>query len=326
MIKRLILFASMALLVVTARAQQDAQFSQYVFNGLYINPAYAGYKGDFYVNSFYRSQWTGLNGAPQTISIAGDGAVADEHVGLGVLFQNDRLGAQSNTALYGNYAYRLQIGEQENSRLAFGLGFGFVQTGINGNKLAPVQAGDNYVPTGNQSVLLPDGRLGVLYTNDTFFAGASVDNLLAQFIKTSNINATLIPAPKPHEYVTVGALFDLAEDVKLKPSVLIKDSPGAPTSMDINAFFLLNERMWLGGTYRTAIDVYNKPNLPKGMDKSSAFVAMAEFFVNDDFRVGYAFDYALNKLGAYGYGSHEISVSFRLKASKTGDPTRKCYF
>jgi type IX secretion system PorP/SprF family membrane protein len=324
--KKLVLLAMMVLLFVTARAQQDAQFSQYIFNGLYINPAYAGYKGDFYVNSFYRSQWTGLNGAPQTVSIAGDGAVADDHVGLGVLFQNDRLGAQSTTSFYGNYAYRLQVGEQQNSRLAFGVGFGFMQTGIDGTKLAPVQTNDSYIPTTNQSVLLPDGRVGVLYTNDNFFAGASVDNLLAQFIKTSNINANLIPAPKPHEYVTVGALFQLAEDVKLKPSVLIKDSPGAPTSMDINTFFLLNEKIWLGGTYRTSIDIYNKPNLQKGLDKSSAFVAMAEFFVNDDFRVGYAFDYALNKLGSYGYGSHEISVSFRLKASKSGDPTRKCYF
>lgn len=316
----------MVLLVAAAKAQQDAQFSQYIFNSLYINPAYAGYKGDFYVNSFYRSQWTGLNGAPQTISIAADGAVSDDRVGLGVLFENDRLGAQSNTALYGNYAYRLQIGEQENSRLAFGVGFGFVQAGIDGNKLAPVQAGDSYIPAGTQSVLLPDGRLGVLYTNDKFFAGASVDNLLAQFIKTSNTNANLIPAPKPHQYVTFGALFNLAEDLKLKPSVLIKDSPGAPSSMDVNAFVLLNERMWLGGTYRTSINIYNKPNLPKGMDKSSAFVAMAEFFVNDDFRIGYAFDYALNKLGSYGYGSHEISVSFRLKANSYGDPTRKCYF
>ena len=120
--KKLILLMITAFSFLTVKAQQDAQFSQYIFNGLYINPAYAGYRGDFYVNSFYRSQWTGLNGAPQTLSISGDGTVANEHVGLGALFQNDRLGAQSTTAFYGNYAYRIQVGEQENSRLAFGLG------------------------------------------------------------------------------------------------------------------------------------------------------------------------------------------------------------
>ena len=326
MMKKLISLVCLVASFVVARAQQDAQFSQYVFNGLYINPAYAGYKSDFYVNSFFRSQWTGLNGAPQTISIAADGAVANDHVGLGIMFANDKLGAQSNTALYGNYAYRIQVGQDESSRLAFGVGFGFIQTGINGNKLNPVQTGDTFIPTGNQSALLPDGRLGILYTNNEFFAGVSVDNLLAQFIKSDAINANLIPMPKPHEYLTFGALFQLAGDVKLKPSVLIKDTPGAPTSMDINAFFLLNEKIWLGGTYRTAIDVYSKPNLPKGMSKSSAFVAMAEFYVNDTFRVGYAYDYAMNKLGVYGYGSHELSISFRLKSNQYGDPTRKCYF
>jgi len=324
--KKIILLVLLALSFIKVKAQQDAQFSQYIFNGLYINPAYAGYKEDFYVNSFYRSQWTGLNGAPQTISIAGDGAVANNKVGLGALFQNDKLGAQSNTAFYANYAYRLQIGEQANSKLAFGIGVGFVQTGIDGQKLNPVQVGDTYVPTGNQSTLLPDGRLGILYTNDNFFAGISADNLLAQHVRTASISATLIPVPKPHEYFTVGALFNVAEDVKLKPSILIKDTQTAPTSMDINVFMLMNERLWLGGTYRTAIDVYNKPNLQKDLSKSSAVVAMAEFFVTDSFRVGYAFDYSLNKLGTYGYGSHELSISFRIKSNSYSDPTRKCYF
>jgi type IX secretion system PorP/SprF family membrane protein len=326
MIKRVILFVFVALACMQAKAQQDAQFSQYIFNGLYINPAYAGYKSDFFINSFFRSQWTGLNGAPQTVSVAGDGAVADDKVGLGLLVSNDRLGAQSNSALYANYAYRIQIGQEENSRLAFGVGLGFIQTGINGSKLNPTQGGDTYVPVGNQSNIIPDGRVGILYTNDNFFAGISVDNLLAQFVKSANTNANLIPVPKPHQYVTVGALFEVAEDVKFKPSILIKDTQTAPTSMDINAFVLLSERLWLGASYRTAIDIYNKPNLPKGMQKASAAIAMAEFFVTPSFRVGYAYDYSLNKLGAYGYGSHEISISFMIKNRNNTDPTRKCYF
>jgi type IX secretion system PorP/SprF family membrane protein len=311
---------------IQAKAQQDAQFSQYIFNGLYINPAYAGYKSDLYINSFFRSQWTGLSGAPQTVSIAADGAVAEDKVGLGLLVANDRLGAQSNTALYANYAYRIQIGQDANSRLAFGVGLGFLQTGINGSKLNPVQGGDTFVPAGNQSNIIPDGRIGILYTSDNFFAGISVDNLLAQFVKSANTNANLIPVPKPHQYLTVGALFEVNEDVKFKPSILIKDTQTAPTSMDINAFVLLSERLWLGASYRTAINIYSKPNLPKGMQKSSAAVAMAEFFVTPNLRVGYAYDYALNKLGSYGYGSHEISISFRIINRNNTDPTRQCYF
>ncbi|MCC8424528.1 type IX secretion system membrane protein PorP/SprF [Mucilaginibacter sp. UR6-11] len=317
---------------ITASAQQDAQFSQYIFNGLYINPAYAGYKSDFYVNSFYRSQWTGLNGAPQTTSIAADGSVANDKVGLGLLLQRDQIGAQNNIAAYTSYAYRLQIGENENSRLAFGLGVGLIQSGLDGNKLNPVQSGDNYIPTGYHSFLSPDARLGVLYTNDDYFIGASVDNLLPQYMHSAqNVSSLGVPVPKPHEYFTTGALFNLSDQNKFKPSILIKDSPTVPTSMDVNAFLLLNDRLWLGATYRTAITLYNKPNLQKDLPTSSALVGIVEFFVTENVRIGYAFDYSLNKIGALGYGSHEISIGFLLKNSNSSrsrfnDPTRKCYF
>jgi type IX secretion system PorP/SprF family membrane protein len=324
MMKRLVLFFSFMLCFVLANAQQDAQFSQYIFNGLYINPAYAGYKEDLYLNSFFRSQWTGLTGAPTTVSVSADAAVKDGKVGLGMMIQRDQLGAQTNIAAYGNYAYRLQIGEQEHSKLAFGLGFGFIQTGIDGTKLNPVQTNDVYVPTTYQSVLLPDARLGIFYSSDHFFVGASVDNLLAHYMHNSISSALLIPVPQPHEYFTTGALFDLGYDTKFKPSILIKNTAGAPTSMDINAFMLLSEKLWLGGTYRTSVG--SKPNLQAGLQTSSAMVAMAEFFVNDALRVGYAFDYSLNKIGNYGYGSHEISVTILLNKNPQVDRTRNCYF
>ncbi len=305
---------------------QDPTFSQYDANQLYYNPAYAGYKEDVYVNSFFRSQWTGLDGAPTTLSVAMDGAINDGKVGLGLMIQHDQLGAQSNIAAYGNYAYRIQVGEQEHSKLAFGLGFGFIQNGIDGTKLNPVQANDIYVPTTFESILLPDARLGVYYSNDHFFAGASVDNLIAQYMHPNESTALLIPVPKPHTYFTTGALFDIGYDTKFKPSILIKDAPGAPTSMDVNAFVLMSEKLWLGATYRTAVNIYNKANLQSGLPASSAMVGMAEFFVNENFRVGYAFDYSLNKLGTYGYGSHELSISIMLKQSPTVDRTRNCYF
>jgi type IX secretion system PorP/SprF family membrane protein len=324
--KKLILLFSLTMCFLAARAQQDAQFSQYIFNGLYINPAYAGYKEDLYMNSFYRSQWTGLDGAPTTYSIAADAAVKDGKVGLGIMIDHDQIGAQSTTAAYGNYSYRIQIGEAAHSKLALGLGVGFIQTGIDGTKLNPVQANDSYIPTGFQSVLLPDARIGIYYSNDNFFIGASVDNLIAQYMHPAETSALLIPVPKPHEYFTTGALFTLNDQTKFKPSILIKDTQGAPTSMDINAFVLLSEKLWLGGTYRTAIDIYNKPNLQSGLQKSAAMVAMAEFYVNPTFRIGYSFDYALNALGNYGYGSHEISLSIMLHSNPLKDPTRNCYF
>ncbi len=322
---KMMLTSCLLLVFRYADAQQDAQFSQYIFNGLYINPAYAGYQEDIFVNSFYRSQWTGFTGAPQTVSLTADGAFYDNKVGLGVLFQQDKIGAQSSNAFYANYAYRTQLGEQDNSVLSFGLGFGFLQNSINGNELNAVQSGDNYVPAGSQSLLLPDARIGALYTNDNFFAGASADNMLASYIHKSSLSA-LTPVPKPHIYVTAGALFDLNEETKLKPSILFRDSPGSPQSLDINTFILLNDRIWLGGTYRTAVNVFNGNNTPQGLQKSSALVAMAEFFVKDNFRIGYAFDYSLNAIGNYGYGSHELSVSFLLKRNRSGNRIKNYYF
>lgn len=308
-----------------AEAQQDAQYSQYVFNGLYINPAYAGYKQDLYLHSFYRSQWTGLDGAPRSFSVALDGAVNDNKVGLGLLLAQDKIGAQSTLAAYANYAYRLQVGENEDSRLSFGIGAGFVQEGINGSELHAVQTGDNYVPAIFQSALLPDARAGVLYTNDSFFAGFSVDNLLAQHIKTDK--SLLVPIPKPHYYLTAGMLVDVNTDVKFKPSFLLKDDNGGPTSLDINAFFLLGERIWLGSTYRTAVKLYAKPYLQNDLQQSNSLTGMAEFFATENIRVGYAFDYSLTRIGTYSYGTHELSIGITFKSERRRrSNAQNCYF
>jgi type IX secretion system PorP/SprF family membrane protein len=310
----------------SARAQQDAQFSQYTFNGLYINPAYAGYKQDTYLNAFYRSQWTGLEGAPQTFSLAADGAVNDNKVGLGLLLTQDHIGAQSSLSVYGNYAYRLQVGYNENSRLAFGLGLGFVQNAIDGSKLNAVQEGDTYIPTGYQSNLLTDARIGVLYTNERFFIGASADNVLAHLQASAKDRSVLSPVPVPHFYFTAGALFTMNDQVKIKPSFLIKDDLNGPTSLDLNAFALVGERVWLGATYRTAVPLYPKPHLQSNLQKSNALIGVLEVFATDRLRIGYSFDFSLTPLRNYNYGSHELSIGFYLRSGRAEPVSNKCYF
>jgi type IX secretion system PorP/SprF family membrane protein len=311
---------------LTAQAQQDAQFSQYMFNGLYINPAFAGYKQDVYLNAFYRSQWTGLDGAPQTFSLAADGAIKDLKVGLGLLLTQDRIGAQSSFAGYANYAYRLQIGYDEDSRLAFGIGAGFVQNGLDGSKLHAVQADDSYIPTGNQTVILPDARLGLLYTNKRWFAGVSVDNVLSRMANGVKDKSIMTPVPVPHFYLTGGTIFDVNEQTKIRPSFLLKDDFKGPTSLDINLFTLLGERIWIGGTYRTAVGLYNKPALQKGLQKSNAVIGVVEVFATDRLRVGYAFDYSLTPMQNYSYGSHELSIGIYLRPGNREPTFNKCYF
>ncbi|WP_448702658.1 type IX secretion system membrane protein PorP/SprF [Mucilaginibacter sp. AW1-3] len=314
-------------LVVTgfgALAQQDAQYSQYIFNGIYISPAYSGYKQDFYVHSFARSQWTGFPGAPQSFSIAGDASVADTKVGLGMLIAADKIGAQSSLATNFNLAYHLPIGQDDGTRLSFGMSLGFVQAAIDGTKLNAVQEGDNYIPTSGVSALFPDARAGVMFSTNTFYAGFSADNLVAQNMQQDK--SLLVPVPKPHYYLTAGTIFDLNDDTKLNPSFLIKDDRAGPTSLDLNMFMLLSERLWVGGTYRTAIPLYNKPNLPSGLQKTNAAIAMVEFFVTEKLRIGYAFDYSTTTLGNYNYGTHEISLGIYLHKGDVTPGSEKCYF
>jgi type IX secretion system PorP/SprF family membrane protein len=325
--KRVCVIAIFLFAGITAFAQQDAQYSQYMFNGLFINPAYAGYKQDVYLYAFYRSQWTGLEGAPQSFSASIDGSVNDTKVGLGLLIANDRIGAQSATSAYANYALRLQVGEDPSSRLSFGIGAGLSQAGLDGTKLNPVEYGDPNIPTGYQNAILPDARLGVLYTDNKVFVGASVDNLLSSKLAKSSVDKTLsVPVPIPHYYFTTGVYFPVNDDVMLRPSIMLKDDRGGPTSLDLNTFVLLNEVIWVGGTYRTAVPLYKKPNLQDGLQKSNALVAQVQFFVNEKLRIGYSFDYSLTPLANYNYGSHEISIGIYLKEGKLKSINQKCYY
>lgn len=294
-----------------AKAQQDSQFTQYVFNGIHINPAYAGYKEDLYVQSFYRAQWEGIKGAPRSFSVAADGAVKDGNVGLGLILSNDQIGAQSYLTAYANYAYRIRVGYDESSRLSFGLAAGIMQLGIDANKLESIQSGDEYIAISSQTKTFPDARFGAYYSNEKYFAGFSVTNMLARYAARNQSNL-LVPVPQPHFYFTAGAQFPLSDEVMLKPVILLKDDTKGPTSLDLNAFFLLKEKVWLGAFYRTSVGIYQKEHLQDDLTKRNAMGMMVELFATSNIRVGYSYDYALNKLRNYNYGSHELSVGFYL--------------
>jgi type IX secretion system PorP/SprF family membrane protein len=310
-------FLVIAILLLSTRAlyaQQDAQQSQYMFNGIYINPAYAGYKENLNFHSYFRSQWTGIEGAPKSMSLAIDAIANNGNVGLALQISNDRLGAQTNLSAYANYAYRLRMNNEGTSRLAFGLGIGAMQLGINGALLNPNDPEPNLV-TGMQSTIVPDGRIGVFYSDDKYYAGLSADNLISQFINVRNRG--YIAQPKPHYYLTGGALFPLSEDVLIKPSILLKDDAGGPTSLDLNAFIMFGQRFWVGGSYRTGVKLYQKSYLQTDLSNLNSFVAAMELFPLENLRVGYAYDVSIGPLKGYSGGSHEISIGFYIKTQKT---------
>jgi type IX secretion system PorP/SprF family membrane protein len=290
-----------------AEAQQDAQYSQYMFNSLVINPAYAGYKEALSLGALSRIQWVGIDGAPKTQTIIFDGSFGnDEKVGLGLSIVKDKLGLQEQSSAYLNYAYRLRVGDE--ARLAFGLGIGVAQYTLNGDGAITNDPNDPNFPYGKASFIVPDARFGVHYSTDQFYAGLSVTNLVSPSINYSNDTKNIVAKQGRHFFLTAGYLVDVLDFVKFKPSFLIKEDLKGPTNLDLNNFFLINEKVWLGFSYRTSVNLLNKSGVQGNVKSPDALVGMVEFYAGKGWRLGYAYDYTVSSLKGYESGSHEISI------------------
>jgi type IX secretion system PorP/SprF family membrane protein len=315
-IKRTIVILSLILAgLKPAGAQQNIQFTQYIFNSLSVNPAYAGYKEEWFGQLALRSQWTGLSGAPQTGQLSIDGIIdpVNKRMGLGLQITSDKLGPQSATSAYANYAYRLRLNDDDSQRLSFGVGVGVTNYGLDGTMLNKVGLNDPALPTGQINSLIPDARFGVYYYNSNFYVGASVMDLLSgdnssnifRWDTGSNENIKR----KRHVYLIAGMVSTLAEDLKLRPSIMLKEDFKGPTSLDLSAMFIFGDRLWLGGTYRRGIKLWDKSfDIGKNLTNTNAVAAVAQFYVTNKLRVGYSYDYALNRLNTLQYGSHEITL------------------
>lgn len=308
-LKNIALTAILVMVAIMCNAQQDAQFSQNMFNGIYTNPAYAGYKEELNLHTFYRSQWTGIKGSPRTMSVAVDAIANEGNVGLALQISSDRLGAQKGQSVYANYAYRLRLNADGSARLAFGLGAGAVQNGIDAGLLNTNDT-EMGMPVGMHSKIAPDARAGIYLATNKFYVGISADNLVSQYIDSETYD--FIPQPKAHYYVTAGMLFPINENVQLKPSFLLKDDRGGPTSLDINAFIILSDKFWLGAAYRTGVKLYSKDNLQKSLSQLNSAVAAVQIIPSDRIRIAYAHDFSMGALQGYGGGTHEISLAYHF--------------
>ena len=291
--------------------QQLPQFSQYIFNGLHINPAYAGYKGEPYIQSTYRSQWVNFPGAPETFTVTADLSANEGTMGFGFSLMSDNLGPAKTTGGLLTYAYRIQTGSK--SFLGLGVSAGFSQYSIDGSMLDPNDFPDSQIPEGRINLLTPNLNTGLFFHNDKFYAGFSVYNMIGK--NALEKEDVALAYHDFHYYLTAGYLFDLSENVKFKPSFLIKEVKGAPTNYDINAMFLFMERLWVGGSYRSNMKIWND-NLQDGLGNRNAVAAILEIFPTDRLRLGYAYDHNLNVLNAYRNNSHELSVGFYMTPRK----------
>ncbi|RWY45995.1 PorP/SprF family type IX secretion system membrane protein [Mucilaginibacter gilvus] len=318
-LKKYSLLLIMGAALQNSYAQQTVQFSQYMFNGLVVNPAYAGYKEDWTLNLSSRLQWAGIDGAPRTNTISVDGVLNpdNKNVAFGFLATNDRLGPENNTSFYANYAYRLRLDDEDTKRLSFGFGAGLVQYRIDASKFNANDPTDGGI-IGNENTLMADFRLGVYYTTPLFYVGASVLNLFSKPVSGGN---TLVINPVPHGYLTTGAVIALSNTIDIKPSVMLKGDLKSPAGLDLTTYLLFDKKLWLGASYNTGVNL-KRSGQYKGLDKSNSVTGIAQFNINDFLRFGYSYDFSTSALSTYQSGTHEVSLSlsFRRKQPRVISP------
>jgi type IX secretion system PorP/SprF family membrane protein len=303
---RILLFLAAFLFSSALFAQQNPQYTQYIFNGMIINPAYTGSKEVINVSALNRMQWTGFAGAPNTQTFSVDGATKNNRVGLGAFMIHDRIGSGGKYSVFGNAAVKLPV--SETGVLSLGLALGAYRHYIHGDEvqLADPADGpvvDETVPQNQEFVVKPDLRTGMYYHTERFYAGLSVANLI--YFRDSRVIE-----PQRHYYLTSGYVFDLSPTFKFKPSFLLKEDFNGPTNVDLNLFLLYNDVIWLGSSYRTAVNLFKKPVLDAAENLAfrDAVAAIIEIYPAPRFRIGYSYDIMLNKMR--NHNTHEISLGY----------------
>ena len=288
--KLLKLFAICMFSAASVHAQQDPMVSQYMFNGLYLNPAYAG-SHDYWSSTLtFRNHWVGLEGAPETAIAAVDGPISVKNMGLGLILLHDKIGVtRQNTAIL-NYAYQLKL--NKNSKLAFGINAGFSQFNARLTDLT-VWDQDQVFDSDITSKVIPRLGVGAYYFGKKHYVGISIPTLFA-YQKDLNFNFDLSRASflRRHYLLTAGYVFDVAKNLKLKPSVLFKYVENTPLEVDFNLSAVYQNKFWLGTSFRTY----------------DAVAVILEYQTNSFFRVGYSYDITVSKLRKYSNGSHEIMI------------------
>jgi len=284
---------SFILLVVAAASygQQDAQFTQYMYNTININPAYAGSRGAMSIFALHRTQWVGLDGAPTTNAVSINTPISNSNLGLGVSFVNDKIGPTNENTISADLSYSIQT--SADFKLSFGMKATANLFNLDVNKLNPADQGDKQFEN-LRNVFTPNIGAGIYYHSDKAYLGLSVPN----FIQTNryNDNEVAIFKEKINYYFIGGYVFDLSNDIKFKPAFLTKVVEGSPLQVDVSANFMFVEKLTLGVAYRW----------------SAAMSAMVGFQVSDGMYIGYGYDLETTNLENYNSGSHEIFLRYEI--------------
>ena len=280
------------LISAVSNAQQDAQYTQYMYNTINVNPAYAGSRGVMSIFGLYRTQWVGLDGAPVTGTASINSPIENTNLGVGLSFVNDRIGPTEENTISADVSYSIKT--SETYKLSFG-----VKGTANLFNLDPTKLN---TPTGQSDPLLqnlhnnfsPNVGAGVYFHSDKSYIGLSAPNFFET--KRYNDNSMAVYKERMNLYLIGGYVFDINANLKFKPAFLAKEVDGAPLQLDLSGNFLFNDKFVIGAAWRW----------------SAAVSAMAGFQINDGLYIGYGYDLETTKLANYNAGSHEIFLRFEL--------------
>ena len=299
---KLISSVLLLLCVSAVFGQQLPQFTQYMFNTISINPAYAGSRETLSIVGLHRSQWVGLEGGPETQTLSIHTPMRNENMGLGISFINDQLGYENFSYLYADYSYTIKTSEK--TKLAFGIKGGVTHYTLDKELLNDPSVINDPFFADVSNRWSPNFGAGIYLHNQLWYIGLSAPRILnTDYNKGKNGTLDYVALERISYYFTGGYVFTLSENTKLKPSILLKATNGAPLSFDASANFLFYEKFWIGGGYRFD-------------NNAGAIGGIADFQISKQLRVGYAYEYHISDIRPYTGGTHEVLLMFEVFKSK----------
>jgi type IX secretion system PorP/SprF family membrane protein len=296
-------------LSTVAYTQQDAHYTNFMFNKLAINPAFAGSREVSSLTGLFRQQWVGFKGAPSTAVLNFHSPMANDKVGFGLGVVGDQLGLTRSLDLTMSYSYRIPVGE---GKLAVGLSGTVRNFQVDWNKADPTQINDAQIPVSQASKFVPNFGAGVYYYHNRFYAGVSVPKLLNSSIDFRGTSSQIsISRERRHLYAMGGLILPLGDKVKFTPNVLLKLVENSPFDADLNLSFLFLDVLTVGGTYRLG----------------DSFDALLHYQITPQLRVGFGYDFTTTQLRKYNDGSFEVLLGYDfIKKGKTDKIINPRYF
>lgn len=288
------LFTTVSMTSEKAVAQQDAQFSMYMFNPLSVNPAYAGSRDALSVTMIGRKQWVNVPGAPSSATLSIHTPLRNEAISLGLSVSQDEIGATKNTGMYADLSYRFQVSAK--SKLSFGVKGGLDMFSADFSGLIVNDPTDEaYVmPINNQ--LMPNVGFGIyLHADNDYYVGLSAPKLLKNNLGDATINS-IESTQDRHFFLTAGKTFKVNSVIDIVPSFMVKGVEDAPLAADVNVNFMFYEKLWIGGGYRFG----------------DSWIGNIVYHFSPQFRAGYAYDYTTSQLRDFNTGTHEIMLNYDL--------------